>query len=176
MHIPHTICPQILLLISHSFHLNPSVAPSDRTSQHFVWLTAFWLLSLSLQSSFFAPGKMTALSSISLGPIQSLSPGLRLFFSFLFFLAAPRGMWDLNSPTRGQTRAPCSGSTVLTAGLPGKSRRLLSLWNFVVVLCSPPGPWFSWFNPVKFLIFLLSFQTCYLVQILRSCGSAVSPR
>ena len=28
----------------------------------------------------------------------------------LFFLATPHGMWDLSSPTRGQTHAPCTGS------------------------------------------------------------------
>ena len=27
-----------------------------------------------------------------------------------FFLAAPCSMWDLSSPTRDQTPAPCSGS------------------------------------------------------------------
>ena len=30
---------------------------------------------------------------------------------FKFYLAAPRGMWDLSSPTRDQTRVPCIGST-----------------------------------------------------------------
>ena len=30
---------------------------------------------------------------------------------FFFFLAAPCGMWGLNSQTRDQTCAPCSGST-----------------------------------------------------------------
>ncbi|KAM9089625.1 pericentrin-like isoform 1-T1 [Megaptera novaeangliae] len=29
---------------------------------------------------------------------------------FLFVLATPCGMWDLSSPTRDGTRAPCSGS------------------------------------------------------------------
>ena len=33
-----------------------------------------------------------------------------LFFFLFFFLATPCGMWDLSSPTRYQTRAPCSGS------------------------------------------------------------------
>ena len=32
-------------------------------------------------------------------------------FCFWFILATPRGMWDLNSLTRDQTYAPCSGST-----------------------------------------------------------------
>ena len=27
-----------------------------------------------------------------------------------FFLAMPLGLWDLSSPTRDRTRAPCSGS------------------------------------------------------------------
>ena len=34
-----------------------------------------------------------------------------LIFIFLFlFLAIPSGLWDLSSPTRDGTRAPCSGS------------------------------------------------------------------
>ena len=32
-------------------------------------------------------------------------------FLFIYFLAVPRGMQDLSSPTRDQTRAPCIGST-----------------------------------------------------------------
>ena len=48
-------------------------------------------------------------------------------FNFFFFLAAPHGMWDLSSQTRDRTRAPCSGSTVLTTGPPGKSPML----NFI---------------------------------------------
>ena len=32
-------------------------------------------------------------------------------FSF-YFLSALRGMWDLSSPTRDRTHAPCSGSLV----------------------------------------------------------------
>ena len=45
---------------------------------------------------------------------------LLLFNYLFFFLAAPHGMWDLSSLARDRTRAPCSGSTVLTAGPPGK--------------------------------------------------------
>ena len=44
-----------------------------------------------------------------------------------FFLATPCSTWDLSSPTRGWTHAPCSGSAVLTTGPPGKS--------------SPPASW-----------------------------------
>ena len=48
-------------------------------------------------------------------------------FIIFYFLAAPRGMWNLSSPTRDGTRAPCSGSAVLTTGPPGKSRQTLFL-------------------------------------------------
>ena len=48
------------------------------------------------------------------------------YFLFYFFLvwfglvlAVPCSTWDLSSPTRDQTRAPCSGSSVLTTGPPG---------------------------------------------------------
>ena len=34
----------------------------------------------------------------------------RVFYYCLFFLATLCGVWDLSSPTRGQTYAPCSGS------------------------------------------------------------------
>ena len=34
------------------------------------------------------------------------------FFKFVYFLAAPHGMWDLSSPTRGHTHAPCTGSSL----------------------------------------------------------------
>ena len=34
-----------------------------------------------------------------------------LFYFIYLFLAAPRGMWDLSSPTRDGTQAACSGST-----------------------------------------------------------------
>ena len=33
------------------------------------------------------------------------------FLQFFFILATLRGMWDLCSLTRDQTRAPCIGST-----------------------------------------------------------------
>ena len=45
-----------------------------------------------------------------------------LFFLLFFFLAMPRSMWDLSSPTRDRTRDPCNESTVLTTGPPGKSQ------------------------------------------------------
>ena len=41
-------------------------------------------------------------------------------FVFFSFLAMPHGMWDLISPTRGRTSAPCSGSAVLPTGLLGE--------------------------------------------------------
>ena len=51
------------------------------------------------------------------------------FLSFFFFcLFCLHGTWDLSSPTRDQIRVPCSGSWVLTTGLPGK-------FQFSVALC-----------------------------------------
>lgn len=44
-----------------------------------------------------------------------------LFHLNFFFWATLHDMWDLSSPTRNRTCAPCSGSTVLTTGLPGKA-------------------------------------------------------
>lgn len=44
----------------------------------------------------------------------------KLFLGFFFFLAVSHAMWDLSSPARDRTRAHCSGSAVLTTGLPGK--------------------------------------------------------
>ena len=40
------------------------------------------------------------------------------------------GMWDLSSTTRDWTCVPCSGSTVLTTGPPGKPK---DTSNFVVI-------------------------------------------
>ena len=37
------------------------------------------------------------------------------------------GMWDLSSPTRHWTRAPCFGSAVLTTEPPGKSQEFISI-------------------------------------------------
>lgn len=38
-----------------------------------------------------------------------------------FFLATPRGMQDLNSPTRDQTVSPALEAQILVTGSPGKS-------------------------------------------------------
>jgi len=43
------------------------------------------------------------------------------FCLFFYFLAMPRGMWDLSSPTSAGTCAPCIEPRVLTTGLLGKS-------------------------------------------------------
>ena len=51
--------------------------------------------------------------------LKSLLNSLQYYFYVLFFW--PRGMWDLSSPTRGQTPTICIGSRVVTTGPPGKS-------------------------------------------------------
>ena len=43
----------------------------------------------------------------------------------VFDFASLCGIWDLSSHTRDRTCAPCSGSTVLTAGQPGKSLQVV---------------------------------------------------
>ena len=43
----------------------------------------------------------------------------------VFYFASLCGIWDLSSHTRDRTCAPCSGSTVLTAGQPGKSLQVV---------------------------------------------------
>ena len=53
-------------------------------------------------------------------------------FPMIFFLALPRGMWDLSSPTRDETRAPCSGSAESTTGPPGKSQ-YFPWFNFILL-------------------------------------------
>ena len=45
-----------------------------------------------------------------------------------FFLAVPRGMWDLSSPARDPTQAPCSGSIVLTTAWEFPSSKIIELW------------------------------------------------
>ena len=44
------------------------------------------------------------------------TPFILFIYLFIYLLAALRGMWDLSSPTRDRTCAPC-----ITIGLPGKS-------------------------------------------------------
>ena len=51
-----------------------------------------------------------------------------------FFLTAPRGMWDLSSPTRDGIQAPCSGSVKSNHWTPGKSLMGLTFWVFCFFL------------------------------------------
>ena len=66
-----------------------------------------------------------------------ISLAIQLFL-FIYFLAVPRGMQNLSSPTGDQTHTPCGGSkhAVLTLGPPGKSLKII-LINVVpfVYLC-----------------------------------------
>ena len=72
------------------------------------------------------------LTQFSLGQSQGLcsflgAPGKII----IIFFSVPRGLWDLSSPTRDWTPAPCSGSTTnsLPLGLQGVNQRWL-LWPF----------------------------------------------
>ena len=50
---------------------------------------------------------------------------------FFYFLAMPRGIWDLSSPTRDWTRGPCIG--ILTTESPGKSLQFSFIWVHSIV-------------------------------------------
>ena len=78
--------------------------------------------------------------SVPLGWIIAVTTAFSISF-FFFVLTAPCGIWDLSSPTRGQTRAPFRGrARSLTIGPPGKSRRChsrcLALWLWTKWLVS----------------------------------------
>ena len=47
----------------------------------------------------------------------------------------PHDLWDLSSETRDGTHAPCSGSTVLTPGPPGKYLKTLLTKESTVYKC-----------------------------------------
>ena len=51
------------------------------------------------------------------------------YLSVFFFLAVPRGLWDLSSPTWGRTCASYTESMEWTSGPPGKSLVLPFLWG-----------------------------------------------
>ena len=64
-----------------------------------------------------------------------------------YFLAVPRGMWDLSSPTWGWTYASCRGGSVLATGRPGNSLKhsltFVCLWfNLSRLSCM----WQSWWR------------------------------
>ena len=64
-----------------------------------------------------------------------------------YFLAVPRGMWDLSSPTWGWTCAYCRGGSVLATGRPGNSLKhsltFVCLWfNLSRLSCM----WQSWWR------------------------------
>ena len=73
---------------------------------------------------------------ISFSPFQCIFGDVFIWFEWIFllwflnkknfFLTTLCSMWDLCSPTRDQTLTPCTGSTVLTTGLPEESL----LWFF----------------------------------------------
>ena len=72
------------------------------------------------------PQTLVTVKPSSTQSLHSLHP------STFFFLAAPRSVWALSSPTRDGTQAPCIGITVLTTGPPAKSLPQL--------LLRPSGP------------------------------------
>ena len=123
------------------------------------WLTngnerAWWRLYTQLCMDKLQPVKNAAMRELHL--LISRMPTITHFpivyyfllwsvWVFVFFLAAPYGMRDLSSLTRGGTHASCTGSTVLTTGSPVKSL----LWGV-----------HSYFGPFHSALWSLSEQHC----------------
>ena len=90
-----------------------------------------WSISLVVSSFLSSWQSLVQLSQLRTGvipflslpwqffPLSVCSPGISTLpcypYSplYFFFLTIPRGMWDLSSPTRDRTSAPCSGSANL---------------------------------------------------------------
>ena len=87
-------------------------------------------------------------------------------------MALPLHVWDLSSPTRNETCAPCIGRAELTVGLPEKSYILvLQLWIFKEDLVNQKGSVslfsgvetteFSSFREVRLLMFSVASLFTY---------------
>ena len=96
------------------------------------------------------------------------------------------GMWDLSSPTRDQTHAPCIRSMKsLTPGLPGKSLNLLFFlfffnkncrWFWCVSKCGGHLPWGQESRWTSVLECLWFFPAPYLPPMHTSFRRALSAR
>ena len=109
-------------------------------------------------------------------------------------MATPHGMWDLSSPTRDHTHAPCIGSTVLPTGPTGQSLVfLLEVMIAVVLHCwAPPVPRSSppplphllvsgalcntrmWLGVYEFVLLLVSFPNAIACGLFFSFPSWLS--
>ena len=69
--------------------------------------------------SFITSPNIPLFAVIIISTIQTKKK-LQAHFIFKTVLAALRCMWDFSSPSRHQTRAPCTESVKLTTGLPGR--------------------------------------------------------
>ena len=109
----------------------------------FLFFGVLWTSWIWESISFLRFGKLSAIISLNkfsghfffytyIGLLVGVWKFLRFFFFnfffpyafvflFLIFMVVPHSMWDISSPTRDQTYAPCIGSAVLTTGLPEKS-------------------------------------------------------
>ena len=88
---------------------------------------------------------------------RNLRKSLRACWILFFFLAVPCTIRDLSSLTRDQTCDPCSGSTVLTTGSPGKSQEPVELWCCPLIVVGPGAHYFASLN--------ISFWLCHLTII-----------
>ena len=127
----------------------------------------------------FASGRLTCISW------QLCKSSVILMVSFFFkkyvqislFLAAPHSMQDLSFPSRDRTCVPCSRSTVLTTGPPGKSSILMffkarsGIWNKaqVKILASSSAMW-----PWALVPLSVRWEYAYLPQYMRNLSDGFS--
>ena len=86
--------------------------------------------------------------------VSCLSVGANVILSFfvcLFFFEAPWGMWDLSSPTRNRTHAPCSGSMESSLDHLRKSPECHTI-------LIPMASYLSWYLVREVLLFIFFYQ------------------
>ena len=105
------------------------------------YLSLYWICFLKLHISIGPHPHPTypAFNGFSISPprcththIHTHTPLLPLHI-YMYFLTMLRGLWNLGSPTRHRTRAPCNGST--TESQPLDRQEIPSL--FTLTSCSP---------------------------------------
>ena len=97
----------------------PITINSNHTDLFAVSQIRYAYILLQFLISFITSPNIPLFAVIIISTIQTKKK-LQAHFIFKTVLAALRCMWDFRSPSRHQTRAPCTESVKLTTGLPGR--------------------------------------------------------
>ena len=97
----------------------PITINSNHTDLFAVSQIRYAYILLQFLISFITSPNIPLFAVIIISTIQTKKK-LQAHFIFKTVLAALRCMWDFSSPSRHQTRAPCTESVKLTTGLPGR--------------------------------------------------------